>query len=190
MNIAAGDSNVCVGYQAGQNLGFNGNNSGNVLVGYGTVATSNYNTVVGYEASAEGESNTVLGASALAEGDYATALGWGAQATGSGSVAIGVDDDGNAATAPDANQIVIGTSNHTVTVPGELGFGAGYGINGTAPASVALTDASGVLSSDYDITTSVGTFMTTASLGIGTWVVNANMRSTSVPERPNMQRFS
>ena len=67
---------------------------------------------------------------------------------------------------------------------GALSQTNGYGISGAdadppVPA-VALTDAAGTLGSNYTVTGSMATFLTTSSLGIGTWLV-AFSGAASIP---------
>ena len=60
---------------------------------------------------------TAFGAYARA-GENATALGPKSAAIGSGSVAIGMDSTGVAAQANNDNQVVIGTSAHSIYLAG------------------------------------------------------------------------
>lgn len=71
-----------------------------------------------------------------------------------------------------ANQIVLGTGSATGTL---ATLANGYGITGFAAnpptPAVSLSNAAGHLASPYTVTGSLATFMTTASLGVGTWEV-------------------
>jgi len=89
----------------------------NVAVGRAaqySLTTGNYNTALGWSAGR-----------AFTTGNYNTSIGMGSGHTGTpgtlnGTVTIGVDSTGAAAQATVDNQFVLGTSNHTVTVPGKL----------------------------------------------------------------------
>ncbi len=71
---------------------------------------------------------------------YTTAIGYWTQATGAGSVAIGVDSSGTAATTAVANEIKLGTANHTTHIPGKLKIGT----LGSSGAPLLTLDASGL----------------------------------------------
>ena len=117
--------------------------------GQGAQATGTYATATGVAAQATGIAATATGQGAQATGTYATATGQGAQATGqyafalgylakasavlgvaigplavadhAGSAAIGTQSTGaSAATTTRDDQIMLGTPNHEVNVPGQL----------------------------------------------------------------------
>ena len=75
---------------------------------------------VGGDSAASGSHATAVGNASTASGASATALGTGARATQAGSVAIGADSGGISASSTTANRFVLGTSSHTVQIPGKL----------------------------------------------------------------------
>ena len=95
-----------------------------------TITTGSYNTFIGADTD---------GGAAL---DYQTSLGFGATVTAAGGVAIGVDSTGTAATAG-ADEIVLGTSAHTVSAPGDLTVGGALTVDrkGDAAHSYLILDA-------------------------------------------------
>jgi hypothetical protein len=89
-----------------------------VAVGSGSVADSPRTISFGQQAIADAPSSVALGADASASGNYSLAIGRAAVATSNGCVAIGTDNIGGAATSDVANDFVLGTTRHTVRVPG------------------------------------------------------------------------
>jgi hypothetical protein len=134
-----GSSNTTVGYGA-LTLTNNGNYNtalgGNTLLGlYPTESTNpDYNTAVGYAAGSTvggssnyGGYNTFLGANTIVGGayDHSTAIGYGATITAS-------------------RQIVIGTVNETVTIPGQFSVPGGFTL-GTQTATDTQSTGVGTL---------------------------------------------
>jgi len=121
---SSGGSNVALGASAGQAL-TTGNNNVLVGVGAGYVGDAPGNTVAGND-------NTFVGLGAgpgnSSDPSHCTAIGCQASCIGNGSVAIGRDSAGNGAAATLANQIMLGTANHTVYIPGatNTSLGATY----------------------------------------------------------------
>ena len=112
-----------VGYNAGEN-----NTTGRYSTGFGSnaleLSTAWNNTGIGYFAGryiTTGAGNTAVGSSASVDptSNNQTALGYDTTVTGAGGVAIGKDSAGTSATAG-ADEIVLGTALHTVSVPGDL----------------------------------------------------------------------
>lgn len=118
-----GNYNTLIGYQA-TNLG---NYLYTTALGASTQATGS-STALGYNAvagsiSPVASNATAVGASAKATGKYSIAIGSGnisPTATADGSGAIGVDHLGNGASSSIQDQITIGTSSHTIYIPGTL----------------------------------------------------------------------
>lgn len=107
-NMTTGVANVAVGNYAGN-----------------TTTTAHGQTCLGHDSgdtAAQSWNVTAVGLSARVSGDYSTALGASTSATGSGSVAIGTNSSGTGASTSVANEIKLGTSSHTVNVPGTLNF--------------------------------------------------------------------
>ena len=110
-------------------------------IGSGASSTGSASTAIGPLSSASGSASTAIGLGTNASGEFSTALGGGeklyfnnegASASGDYSTAIGSETTashnrstaiGTGATTDKDNQIVIGTSENTVTVKGELEVG-------------------------------------------------------------------
>ena len=110
-------------------------------IGSGASSTGSASTAIGPVSSASGSASTAIGLGTNASGEFSTALGGGdnfyfnnkgASASGDFSTAIGSETTashkrstaiGTGATTDKDNQIVIGTSEDTVTVKGELVVG-------------------------------------------------------------------
>jgi hypothetical protein len=123
----SGSANTGVGFQA---LGMCSTGSYNVGVGFGAgqaLTTGGNNTLVGLSAgyygygvgsTVTGSDNVFIGVGASpgnsSDPSHCTAIGGQATCIGDGSVAIGRDSGGNGAAATIANQIMLGTANHTV----------------------------------------------------------------------------
>jgi hypothetical protein len=84
-----------------------------VALGYGTDATALGSVAVGASAQSWAFGSVALGRAALASHDSSTALGYDANAVHSSSTAVGA---GAVTTA--ADQVMLGTADHTVVVPG------------------------------------------------------------------------
>jgi hypothetical protein len=108
--VTTGYNNVGVGYGVG-NKGTNAINlttgHDNVWIGYVTGEITGGSTGRNY--------SVIVGSQAKTAGDYATSIGYAAGANAAGTVAIGVDSSGNSATTSTANEIKVGTVNHTTT---------------------------------------------------------------------------
>lgn len=119
-NIAIGDSAL---YRCGAGWS-------NVAVGINSMKAlengSSSNTGVGTNtlfSLANGKNNTAIGNSANSDAtivDNSTSVGYNTKSSHNGSVAIGVDSSGASAQSTGVNDFVLGTSNHTVRVPGTL----------------------------------------------------------------------
>jgi len=96
-------------------------NAQQVSVGYATINSGDNTSTVGAQAQAADYSATAFGFQAQATKTYSLALGPAASATHSNSAAIGPPDHtGTAVTTTRTNQIVTGTANQTLYVPGAL----------------------------------------------------------------------
>ena len=134
---SANAAGVAIGNYAGQTSNNNG-----VAVGAYAGSTQNFDGVaVGYEAGYYyNEFGVAIGYLANINNtgsNYTTAIGYQVNATAPGSVAIGTDHTGAGATSSTQDQIVLGTSNHTVNIPGNL----------TVSGVKALTNISGITAS-------------------------------------------
>jgi autotransporter adhesin len=104
---ATGDNSVAVGQSAVASA------TGAIAVGSGATASAVNATAIGLGSVASASGATALGQGATAAGLNATAVGQGATAAMAGSTAIG---NGAVTTAP--NQIMVGTTANTYTMPG------------------------------------------------------------------------
>ena len=139
---SANAAGVAIGNYAGQTSNNNG-----VAVGAYAGSTQNFDGVaVGYEAGYYyNEFGVAIGYLANINNtgsNYTTAIGYQVNATAPGSVAIGTDHTGAGATSSTQDQIVLGTSNHTVNIPGKLTISGGNVL-------VSGTTANGDLSGTY-----------------------------------------
>ena len=82
-------------------------------VGDGAFASGKASSAVGQGSSATGTRSSAFGSDAIASGSASTAIGDGALALGNRSTAIGAG-----ASATQSNQIVLGTDQDVVTIPG------------------------------------------------------------------------
>jgi len=167
---------VAIGNYAGQTSNNNG-----VAIGAYAGSTQNFNGVaIGYEAGYYySEFGVAIGYLANINNtgsNYATAIGYQVNATAPGSVAIGTDHTGAGATSSTQDQIVLGTANHNVNVPGTLtvsginvltsisGVTAGGDLQGTYPNPKISTALSGTISTNTtNIATLSGSLVTTNS---------------------------
>ena len=127
-SMQAGDNSITIGYgdnsQANHKavaIGYESNATGlaSVAVGAESHATSNYSIAIGSHCSSKYNStNTIAMGLYSSAGSYSVAIGDRAKAYNSNAVAIGV----NAGTTAD-KQIVLGTTEHTVYIPGRLVVG-------------------------------------------------------------------
>lgn len=81
---------------------------------------------------------TCIGAYAVASGANATAIGSATSAGAAGAVAIGRDSGGTGASTTTANEIKVGTANHTTNIIGNAsigGSGKTLGFFGATPAA-------------------------------------------------------
>jgi autotransporter adhesin len=104
--VASGHSSVAIGEDA------LANNLYAVALGPGARA-GNGGAAVGNSAWATGNYSSALGETAEASGSHATALGWNSTASHTDSTAVGM-----LAVTTASNQVMLGTSSHTVVVPG------------------------------------------------------------------------
>lgn len=130
-------NSVAIGYKAGAFT--DAVSIGNSASGsdYGVAIGSNSNTrhknsvAIGYRAQTSGENAVAIGGSqwGTEAGERSVAIGYGARARYNNSIAIGANTSvmgensiaiGNNATAPYKNTVVLGDSNTTVFIPGNL----------------------------------------------------------------------
>jgi hypothetical protein len=138
-----GDSNAAFGDNAGSFV----TGSKNAAVGFvaGNNVTGDSNSALGDHAglSVTGNNNVAIGMSAgnFIQASNTVAIGTNAVAKADGGVAIG-----NGATASRPNQVVLGTSDYTYTMPG-ITSTASRAVQ-TGPVQLLTTDAAGNLASD------------------------------------------
>lgn len=127
-NLSTGSSNTAFGSSA-----LNQVTTSNSSSAFGKralyLATGQLNTGLGGfagDAITSGASNTMVGANTdgAATASYQTAIGAGVTTGAAGAVAIGTDSGGVGASTSTANEIMLGTTNHTVRVPGTVGGAA------------------------------------------------------------------
>lgn len=152
-NNSTGTSNVAVGVFAATN---NVNGYNNIAIGYAAVQdnTVGFNNVgIGNYALSSvisGYGNTAVGSFTFdnSDGIYNTALGYSANTVGSGNVAIGVDHTGGTVVVSGLDQIVLGTSLHSTTIPGTLVVSGTVSLStplGVVGGGTGSTTASGAL---------------------------------------------
>lgn len=137
---ASGDSSIALGLQAKANSneniaigsGANSTNESSIALGVKSNATGEYAIAIGDNTEATGKGAVALGTGykttsilfgtkkhkCVASGKQSTAIGFGAEASGIQSTAIGW-----CAKATETNQIVLGTINDTVYIPGNIIIG-------------------------------------------------------------------
>lgn len=138
--LSSGVDNVGMGHMVGDRP--------NNVVGNATT-TGNRQTLIGSE-SGQGSSTarnnvSTLGYRALVNGDYATALGSLASAGAAGSVALGTDSGGAGAATTTANEIRLGTANHTTYVPGMHRTTGRWRTVATKTSAYTITDADDII---------------------------------------------
>ena len=142
---ASGDSSIALGLQAKANSneniaigsGANSTNESSIALGVKSNATGEYALAIGDNTEATGKGAVALGTGykttsifgskkhkCVASGKQSTAIGFGAEASGIQSTAIGW-----CAKATETNQIVLGTTNDTVYIPGHLVVGQNVRLN-------------------------------------------------------------
>jgi hypothetical protein len=142
-NNVVGNENVALG----MNSLLNNTGSSNVAVGFGTLrenSTGTSNTAIGYNANATETTSTgttAVGANSVASEFSSTAVGFGAQAAHSAATAIGA----GAATTRQ-NQMVLGTTGNTYSLPG-VGSAASRSSQ-SGPTQFVTADVNGNLSTD------------------------------------------
>lgn len=160
--FTTGSNNVCIGYQTGLSsstqrdktvsIGYTARAGGTYSIGIGSEAVSSAqgSIALGRAATASNNNTAALGYATTASGYYSTAVGGGASATADGSVAIGADSGGASASSSVANEIALGTANHTLKTLG-----------GRRVAYVAKTTTYTIAKKDYLIECTSGTFTVT-----------------------------
>jgi hypothetical protein len=120
-SIAIGDS-VSGSGQSSISIGQGSGSGANYAITIGTSATANgvASIAIGQNSGGTGTNGVWLGLDAGGTGNNSVAIGYGATTNADGAVAIGVDHTGTAASSATQDLIVLGTSNHTVNVPGSL----------------------------------------------------------------------
>lgn len=154
-----GTRTTVVGNQAGGGLTSAGYNT---MIGFCagvgntsyTTSTGGYNTYIGtatgQSSSTQRDHCTAVGGFALVNGNYATVLGYGASAGAAGAVAIGSSAAGTGASTTVADEIALGTAEHTVKTSG-----------GVRKAIVAKTTTYAAAKTDHIINATSGTFNVT-----------------------------
>jgi hypothetical protein len=104
---AAGSSAISIGEDAVAS------HTNTIAIGEDAVASGNRSTALGLAASATGQDSVAVGAIAEATGVGAGAFGWNTTASHTDSTALGA-----LAATTAASQVMLGTSSHTVVVPG------------------------------------------------------------------------
>ena len=156
---ASGDSSIALGLQAKANSneniaigsGANSTNESSIALGVKSNATGEYALAIGDNTEATGKGAVALGTGykttspfgskkhkCVASGKQSTAIGFGAEASGIQSTAIGW-----CAKATETNQIVLGTTNDTVYVPGNLVVGRTALLNLEKDAKTIVRRANG-----------------------------------------------
>ncbi|MFE5878983.1 hypothetical protein ACFQ6H_27265 [Rhodococcus sp. NPDC056506] len=108
---------------------------GGLAVGYSAVSGGfDRDVAVGPRAQTSGQGSIALGDNARATGNQSLAVGRAAQAPHGASSAFGAS-----ATTTKANQVMLGTSTQTVTMPGKMELGSG-----SAEATISTRVESGV----------------------------------------------
>lgn len=141
VGIGFGTSNylnsVAIGYKAGAftdavSIGNSASGSDyGVAIGSNSNTRHNNSVAIGYRAQTSGENAVAIGGSqwGTEAGERSVAIGYGARARYNNSIAIGANASvmgensiaiGNNATAPYKNTVVLGDSNTTVFIPGNL----------------------------------------------------------------------
>ncbi len=116
----------------------------NVAVGNFQTKAGVAGTAVGHASQALDQNASALGNGANASVFCATALGGLTSATAPGAFALGVDSGFNGAASAVANQGVVGTANHKVLFPGQVGF-YGHAAVPQAAHPVVLADVIAIL---------------------------------------------
>lgn len=97
---------------------------GSTALGVSSVASGDADTAVGARSEASGGYSTAVGPGTTADHRYSVSLGYHAQAIHHGSVAIGANSTGGRwATTTADDQIMLGTWDHSVYIPGSLHIG-------------------------------------------------------------------
>lgn len=151
--ITTGSNNTFLGYQSGS---VSGNISqgtalgsqalagaGGTSVGYQAKSEINNATALGAQTVASGNPSVALGNSSQATASWTLALGPSTQATAAGAVALGADHTGAAATSGTQDLFVLGTSLHTVKVPGAFTINNNV-LYVAAPTGVTATDTTNI----------------------------------------------
>lgn len=94
--------------------------TGAAVVGRDVNASGEYCARLGFGGLVSGSRGVGVGYAVTVTGDHAGVVGDTGQALGNGSWAYGVDSGGTAAQAPNDDDMVFGTANHNVQVPGRF----------------------------------------------------------------------
>lgn len=186
-NVTGGNSSIAIGSSSKSSEVYSiAIGSIATATAYGVISIGSYannNGTPGSSSIAIGQTTLSAGTSSLAIGSHATSYSNYSIAIGStaetasgadGSVAIGCDSNGGGAKTTTTNQIMLGTSLHSVNVPGTLAVTGATTLNG----NVTLGDAT----SDTVTVKGILSFGTgsVASGGNSTYTLRMNSTSGSV----------
>jgi hypothetical protein len=173
-DVSTGNQNVVIGGEAGFTDTPLTTGSRAVFIGAGAglkTQQATYVVAVGYLAKADNNNTVALGPSTLAGG--------------AGSVAIGTDSGGAGATTAVANEIKLGTANHTVNIPGSALIAGSLDVDGISASPITsgtlptVTPSSGMAFqclTTRDVTLVIAT---TATLLSGTATIDLSPDNTT-----------
>lgn len=163
---SVGQTSIAIGYEAASN------NTGAIAIGH----RANYQSAVGAYSIAIGSGEFDTGTNTYRVG---------ASASNNGSVAIGCNTDGSSCAATSQNnQIMLGTSSHTVRIPGNTGTALSVAGNTSVGGTLGVTGVTTLSSLSTTGNTSVGGTLgvtgatTLSSLSTGNTSVGGTLGAT------------